>query len=290
LLRTHRGRFDRGALLQVASSALQSPDEASVAWGARLAREHLDCRSATAAFKACGLRQVHSAALCDEKTRYASGIVALQATYLEHLLRCAGSGLLAEALALGIEGTTELPASTTHTFMCTRKSSGSSAAVCRVAHVEPLVLGEAAAPGLAVALASAGGSRGQHQEAAEVFLRMPAGQLARVLTEEVLLALGPWLPPVVAGLAERGAEEAAGWATPARLAVLPPASRTALCAALWTQRAALSAETAAEAHIGKLWGIMPSLQAATPQVLQAPALAPAGGLGQQVGAVLGQAA
>merc|ERR1712060_114721 len=132
-----------------------------------------------------GLREVHSGRRCS-KTRYASSVDAVQTAFLDHLLRCARTGVLAEALALGVEGVREHPACPRHIYCG-----------CRIDYVDPLVLGSSAAEGLASALLAAGRGRAS---ACHVLRGMPTAQLARVLTEPVLAALGPCILPVISRL------------------------------------------------------------------------------------------
>lgn len=236
LLASHRCQVDKEVLAETAAKALFTYEKADAEWGTRLAYEHCNCSQATALFRSSPLAELHTA--CSKKgSGEGYGEVVHQA-FLAHLHRCAGvKGALVEALTLGVDGAREIPESGTHKFF----DSGRFSARCCFTHCDPLRLGQASADGLAAALAAAGR---ELEAVTEIFLRMPPSQLAQILSDSVLAALGPHAPPVVAQLA--ASEELIDWAKPARISILPQATRITVCMALLPNLSNLDQDVIAE--------------------------------------------
>jgi len=183
-----------------------------VLWVARLAREHLDCRSASAVFKESPLRVKHSS--CGQPH---FDLPVLREVFTAHLQRCAQAGCVADSLELGVQAQTS---HYLHDYMSRRRSAkpnDHAKRPCRITRTNILALDQHCSSALATILLS---TRRELPAISKCLSTMPACQLADLLSEEVLQALGHFAEHVVAALASDRAA-VTDWVTPRRLAVLP---------------------------------------------------------------------
>ncbi|CAE8619927.1 unnamed protein product [Polarella glacialis] len=240
VLAARHGRLD---LDQVAEAAQRLMSQAIIrwqrprcAWAVVLARDHLDCARALAVFKCVPQVEKHSRGCRDSFQAVAAS---LRKAFAEHLLRCAGSGMAAEALGFVVGQATSQPQVSSHRI---KFHAGMENCMITVAgsHLLLFDCSEGSATLAKVLLAAPG----ERQAIAAVLTRLPPATLAQTLSKEVMAVLGIHGEQLVQALAA-DASAAKKWASPGRLAAVPLAQRRLVCAGLFPILDDLSAEASA---------------------------------------------
>ncbi|CAE8692582.1 unnamed protein product [Polarella glacialis] len=231
ILLSCRGRLDMSTLVKACGKLLEEASTQS--WAAQLMREHLTCEHATEAFKAAGL-----ACFCGPPHGNCVGTRRGPASklYAEHVLRCAKAGSAKDAFWLGVAP----PAAPE---MATIKAKGGS---CFWGNDEfnsfPITMFTSSTPADLLALAIQAVPHELPHIAAIMATMLPS-QIASILNDDMLQALGVHLKLVIARLAS-DAHAALAWTSVIRLNLLPRESRRVLCAQLTSVLGAASPEVA----------------------------------------------
>lgn len=209
VLCAHRGRLDYTAIATAAKECVTNfPDEDGLEWrldwSILLAREHLHCGEATSVF-------AHVGSLFCNECGDSQMLRKVPADFLAHLLRCAKSNALSQAIGLG---------------------KGNRGIYCRRCGISNrrsiLTIGPREAAGFADAIAAAPRER---SEVAAQLAKFPPTQLVDVLSESIAAALGDRFDTIVEHMISEP-YLASQWFTKERLLRLPMGRRRAVSLAL----------------------------------------------------------
>eukprot|EP00450_Noctiluca_scintillans_P016592 CAMPEP_0194534536 /NCGR_PEP_ID=MMETSP0253-20130528/72760_1 /TAXON_ID=2966 /ORGANISM="Noctiluca scintillans" /LENGTH=508 /DNA_ID=CAMNT_0039380207 /DNA_START=26 /DNA_END=1552 /DNA_ORIENTATION=+ len=219
VLAAQGSRLNRRQVSWGARSVLESATcAADVDWAAHLAAEHLSTADATEFFGSA-VQEMHTGCCkCEAPKEWRP---AMRSAFAAHLRRCAKNGGLTAALALGTRAGRK---ATSHEYKC----SLGSRFLCHVTYPNPLRFDSTSSLAL-LDLVHVGGR--QRRTVVDCLAGMSSDQLATVLSDELLVAIGPFMGRVVSRLESEPAV-ALRWATSERIALLPLELRRSFCRVL----------------------------------------------------------